>query len=80
VTAAVLRSIRRRGAFLNQRAHHPGLILRALGDSIAFCPSLIIAEAGIDLMLERFAPALEDTFDMVRERGLMQGGVPPFAN
>jgi 4-aminobutyrate--pyruvate transaminase len=59
------------GPFLYKRAQHHGLILRALGDSIAFCPPLIINEAEIDLMLERFSLALDDTFAMVRERGLV---------
>jgi 4-aminobutyrate---pyruvate transaminase len=62
------------GAFLNQRAHHHGVILRALGDSIAFCPPLIITEAEIDLMIDLFALALDDTLDMVRERGLIPSG------
>jgi 4-aminobutyrate--pyruvate transaminase len=57
------------GAFLIRRAHHHGVILRAMGDSIAFCPPLIITEAEIDLMLDRFERALEDTLAMVRERG-----------
>jgi 4-aminobutyrate--pyruvate transaminase len=65
------------GPFLAKRGHQHGLILRALGDSIAFCPPLIINEAEIDLMLGRFALALDDTFAMVRERGLMQGGLVP---
>jgi len=56
------------GAFLAKRALHHGLILRALGESIAFCPPLIISEAEIDLMLERFALALDDTLAMVRKR------------
>src|SRR5579862_4830386 len=45
------------GAFLTTRCHHHGVILRPLGDSIAFCPPLIISESEIDLMLERFALA-----------------------
>jgi 4-aminobutyrate--pyruvate transaminase len=65
------------GPFLTKRAHHHGLILRALGDSIAFCPPLIISEAEIDLMFERFALALDDTFGMVRERGLVESGLVP---
>jgi 4-aminobutyrate--pyruvate transaminase len=65
------------GPFLIKRAHHHGLILRALADSIAFCPPLIITEAEIDLMFERFALALDDTFSMVRERGLMEGALIP---
>jgi len=65
------------GPFLIKRAHHHGVILRALGDSIAFCPPLIIKEAEIDLMFERFALALDDTFAMVRERGLVESGLVP---
>ena len=65
------------GPFLIKRAHHYGLILRALGDSIAFCPPLIISEVEIDLMFERFALALADTFAMVRERGLVKSALVP---
>jgi 4-aminobutyrate--pyruvate transaminase len=65
------------GPFLAKRAHQHGLILRALGDSIAFCPPLIINEAEIDLMLGRFALALDDTYAMVRERGLIEGALVP---
>lgn len=57
------------GSFLAKRAHHHALIIRPLGDSIAFCPPLIIDEHEIDLMLERFGRALDDTTAMVRERG-----------
>ncbi len=57
--------------FLAKRCQHHGLILRAIGDTIAFCPPLIIEEHEIDLMLERFGLALEDTLDMARERGLV---------
>jgi 4-aminobutyrate---pyruvate transaminase len=65
------------GPFLAKRAHQHGLILRALGDSIAFCPPLIIDESEIDLMLERFALALDDTLAMVRERGLIESALVP---
>ncbi len=65
------------GPFLIKRAHHHGLILRALGDSIAFCPPLIISEAEIDLMFERFSLALEETLAMVRERGLLESALVP---
>jgi 4-aminobutyrate--pyruvate transaminase len=58
------------GEFLGKRAHHHGVIIRAMGDSIAFCPPLIINEQEIDLMFERFSKALDDTLAMVRERGL----------
>ena len=66
------------GPFLNKRAFQHGVILRPLGgDSIAFCPPLIINEEEIDLMLERFALALDDTLVMARERGLIEGGLVP---
>jgi 4-aminobutyrate--pyruvate transaminase len=55
-----------KGAFLAKRAHHHGLIIRALGDSIAFCPPLIIKEAEIDMMFERFSLALADTWATVQ--------------
>ncbi len=38
-----------------------GLILRALGDSMAFSSHLIIEEAVIDLVLDRFDEALDET-------------------
>jgi 4-aminobutyrate---pyruvate transaminase len=65
------------GPYLVKRAHHHGLIVRPLGDSIAFCPPLIITEAEIDMMLGRFALALDDTFAMVRERGLLKNALVP---
>jgi 4-aminobutyrate--pyruvate transaminase len=57
--------------FLARRTQHHGLILRAIGDTIAFCPPLIIQEQEIDLMMQRFGLALEDTLAMARERGLV---------
>ena len=59
------------GGFLAKRAHYHGLIIRPLGDTIAFCPPLIIKEDEIDLMFERFSLALDDTLAMVREKGLI---------
>ena len=59
------------GAFLAARGQHHGIILRAIGNVIAFCPPLIIQESEIDLMFHRFALTLEDTLAMVRERKLV---------
>jgi len=55
-------------AFATARASEHGLIVRALpaGDSIAFCPPLIITEPEIDLMMERFAKALDETEKMLK--------------
>src|SRR5882724_6595911 len=48
------------GAYLAKRAQEHGVILRGLGDAIGFCPPLIITEAEIGIMLERFGKALDD--------------------
>ena len=58
-------------AFLVRRAQHHGVILRSMpGDIVAFCPPLIIGEAEIDEMMAGFGKALDDTWAMVREKGL----------
>ena len=49
------------GRYLAGRAQEHGLITRNMGDAIAFCPPLITTEAEIQLILERFARALDDT-------------------
>lgn len=49
------------GAYCFQRAIEHGSILRALGDSIAFSPPLIITEYEIDQLIDGFAKALTDT-------------------
>jgi len=61
------------GPYLVKCAQQHGVILRPLGDSIAFCPPLIIKESEINLMLERFGLALDDTLQMVQQRGLLKG-------
>ena len=59
-------------AYLVRRAQHHGAILRNMpGDIVALSPPLIITEAEIDEMLGCFAKALDDTWAMVRERGLV---------
>ena len=40
------------------------------GDIVAFSPPLIISEAEIDEMMSCFGKALDDTWAMVREKGL----------
>jgi 4-aminobutyrate--pyruvate transaminase len=52
------------------RAHHHGLIIRAIGDSIAFCPPMIITTAQVDEMLKRFAATLDDV------TGWVSAGMP----
>ena len=49
------------------------MILRSMpGDIVAFCPPLVIAEHEIDEMLAAFGKALDDTWRMVRETGLVR--------
>jgi 4-aminobutyrate--pyruvate transaminase len=58
-------------AYLVRRAQHHGAILRNMpGDIVAFSPPLIISEAEIDEMLGCFGKALDDTWAMVKEKGL----------
>ena len=48
-----------------------GVILRSMpGEIVAFCPPLIVSEAEIDEMLAGFGKALDDTWAMVKEKGL----------
>ncbi len=46
------------GAKLAELCHEEGLIIRAIGDVIAFCPPLIIRPAEIEDMFDRFGRAL----------------------
>ena len=58
-------------AYLVRRAQHHGAILRNMpGDVVAFSPPLIISEREIDEMMGCFSRALDDTWTMVREKGL----------
>ena len=47
------------GLRLVELAHEEGLIIRAMGDTIAFCPPLIVTGAQIDEMFDRFDRALK---------------------
>ena len=55
------------GKFCAERAEHHGLIIRAIGDTISFCPPLIIKENEIALMISLFKKALDDTLSMTSE-------------
>ncbi len=59
-------------AFLVRRAQHHGVILRNMpGDIVAFSPPLIISEAEIDEMIGCFGKALDDTWAMAKDKGLV---------
>lgn len=55
------------GAYCVQRGEANGLIVRNLGDSVAFCPPLIISEAQIDELFTKFEVALNETQAWVGE-------------
>ena len=48
-----------------------GLILRAMGDTIAFCPPLVITAAEINEVFDRLERALEQIHGEVKQRGLL---------
>jgi len=47
------------GAKIAEACHEEGLIIRAIGDVIAFCPPLVISPADINEMFDRFGRALK---------------------
>jgi 4-aminobutyrate--pyruvate transaminase len=60
------------GARCNQFCQDEGLIVRALlSDRIALCPPLVIGEAEIDEMFDRFTRGLNKTLDWVKAEGLV---------
>jgi 4-aminobutyrate--pyruvate transaminase len=58
------------GYFTELSCRNRGVILRALGDTIAIAPPLISERAGIEAILAAVSQALDDTLDYVRENGL----------
>ena len=52
-----------------QRCLDHGLIVRALGDTVAFCPPLIVTESDVDEILERFSRGLDETLAWVETGG-----------
>ena len=51
------------GPWLVGRAQKRGLILRAMGDRVAFSPPLVISDSEVNDMFDRFADALAETAD-----------------
>jgi len=47
-----------------------GLICRAIGDVIAFCPPLIITEQQIDELFEKFKKSMDETLDWYRKENI----------
>lgn len=55
------------GYFCASACQEEGLIVRAVGDSIAFCPPLIITDAQIDELFSKFEKGLARTMDWLNE-------------
>lgn len=58
------------GAQCQANSLENGLIIRAVGDTLAFCPPLIIDEAEIAEMIASFSTGLDQTLTWVNEEGL----------
>jgi 4-aminobutyrate--pyruvate transaminase len=58
------------GPHVIRRAQEHGLIVRTLGDSVAFCPPLIITKDQVVDMFARFEKALDETVTHVKANGL----------
>jgi 4-aminobutyrate--pyruvate transaminase len=58
------------GGYIDARCREHGVILRNLGDTLAFCPPLVIEPAQIDQIVAAFGAALEETWDWVQREGL----------
>jgi 4-aminobutyrate--pyruvate transaminase len=60
------------GAQIAKFCENRRVILRAIGDTIAFCPPMIITEAEMNEMFDRFELALADAEAWVDKEGLRQ--------
>ncbi|MGQ9366615.1 aspartate aminotransferase family protein [Azospirillum sp. ST 5-10] len=54
------------GAKLNALNQENGLITRAMGDTVAFCPPLVIGAEDIDAMFERMARSLDAAIPLLK--------------
>ena len=64
------------GSLAADVAQDEGIILRAMGDSLALCPPLIIAEAEIEELFDRLSRALDKTHLELARRGMVVGARP----
>ena len=55
------------GAFCMNQCADNGLIVRALGDTVAFCPPLIITDEQVDELFSKFEAALDATLEYVNK-------------
>lgn len=60
----------RLGFWMFQKAHEHGLIIRAIYDTIAFCPPLIVSPQEVGTIVSAFGRTLDDAALWVRSQGL----------
>ena len=58
-------------AYVAKRAQAHGVIVRVIGDSIPFCPPLIMEPGELEDMMTRFGRALDEAHDMAKRRKLV---------
>jgi len=58
------------GQYCMDRGEHHGLICRAIGNTIALCPPLVITVAQVDEIFDKLTLALDDTLAFARREGL----------
>ena len=59
------------GAFVQNAALEQGLILRAIRDTVAVCPPLIINDSQIDELFDKFKLALDTALGFARKERLV---------
>ena len=59
------------GAQVQAFCHENGLICRAIGDVIAFCPPLIITSEQVDELFDKFEKAMAQSLDWANGEGLV---------
>ena len=56
------------GPVIAECGHKNGLIVRAIGDTLAVCPPLIITEEQIDELFDKFSKSLIDGSKLLKEK------------
>ena len=54
------------GAYCMDRCADHGLIVRAIGNNVCFCPPLVITNEQIDELFNKFSRGLDDTLEWIR--------------
>ena len=60
------------GLIGRDRSFANGLVMRHVGDRMIISPPLILTTSDIDTLIERAARALDETYDAIREDGLLK--------